>query len=66
MEDLQRMYGKLTWENALYEARRYHAKKMNSRYTEGIDYDEDGKIYDNFPEMIKDAINYLCEIGEIN
>lgn len=25
-----------------------------------------GKIYDNFPEIIKDALNYLCEIGEIN
>lgn len=36
-------YGKITWENALYEARRYHAKKMNSRYNEGIDYDENEK-----------------------
>lgn len=58
-------YGKLTWEDALYEARRYHANKMNSRYIDGIDYDEDGKIYDDFPEVIKEAINYLCEIGEI-
>ena len=33
---------------------------------EGIDYDENGEIYDNFPEIIKDALNYLCEIGEIN
>ena len=45
---------------------KYHAKKMNRRYNEGIDYDEDGKIYDNFPEIIKDALNYLCEIGGIN
>ena len=52
--------------NALYEARRYHAKKMNSRYNEGIDYDENGEIFDNFPEIIKDALNYLCEIGEID
>ena len=42
-------YGKITWENALYEARRYHAKKMSSRYNEGIDYDESGEIFDNFP-----------------
>ena len=54
------------WENALYEARRYHAKKMSSRYNEGIDYDENGEIFDNFPEIIKDALNYLCEIGEID
>lgn len=59
-------YEKLHWGNALYEARKYHAKKMNSRYNEGIDYDEDRKIYDNFPEIVKDALNYLCEIGEIN
>ena len=59
-------YGKITWENALYEARRYHAQKMSSRYNEGIDYDENGEIFDNFPEIIKDALNYLCEIGEID
>ena len=46
-------YGKITWENALYEAK-------------GIDYDENGEIFDNFPEIIKDALNYLCEIGEID
>ena len=33
---------------------------------EGIDYDENGEIFDNFPEIIKDALNYLCEIGEID
>ena len=38
---------------------------MNSRYNETIEYDEDGKIYDNFPEIIKDALNYLCRIDEI-
>ena len=59
-------YGKITWENALYEARRYHAKKMSSRYNEGIDYDESGEIFDNFPEIIQDAFRYLCEIGELN
>lgn len=59
-------YGKISWENAVYEARRYHSKKMNSRYNDGVDYDEDGKIYDEFPEIIKEAIKYLCEIGEIN
>ena len=59
-------YEKITWENALYEARRYHAKKMGSRYNEGIDYDESGEIFDNFPEIIQDAFRYLCEIGEIN
>lgn len=59
-------YGKFSWENAVYEARRYHSKKMNSRYNDGVDYDEDGKIYDEFSEIIKEAIKYLCEIGEIN
>ena len=59
-------YGKITWENALYEARRYHAKKRISRYDDGVDYEENGKIYDNFPEVIKKALTYLCEIGEIN
>lgn len=59
-------YGKISWENAIYEARRYHSKKMSSRYNEGIDYDEDGKIFDDFPEIIKEAIYYLCEIGEIS
>ena len=59
-------YGKITWENALYEARRYCAKKLDSRYNEGIDYDENGEIYDNFTEIIKDALHYLCEIGEID
>lgn len=58
-------YGKISWENAIFEARRYHAKKMSSRYYEGVDYDEDGKVFDGFPEIIKDAMYYLCEIGEI-
>ncbi len=58
-------YGKISWENAIFEARRYHAKKMSSRYNKGVDYDEDGKIFDGFPQIIKDATYYLCEIGEI-
>ena len=59
-------YGKITWENAIYEARRYHAKKMGRRYNEGIDYDESGEIFDNFSEVIQDAFRYLCETGEID
>lgn len=59
-------YGKITWESALYEARKYIAKKDYSRYYEGVDYDENGEICDNFPEIIQDALRYLCEIGEIH
>lgn len=58
-------YGKIAWENALFEARRYHAKKMSYRYNYGVDYDEDGEILNSFPQIILDALNYLCEIGEI-
>lgn len=57
---------KYTWKEALYEARNYHKKKMVKRYTEGVDYDEDGKIYDSFPSIVKDALQYLYENGEFD
>ena len=58
-------YEENIWKNALYDARMYHTKKMSSRYYSGVDYDEDSKIYNNLPEIVKESLNYLCEIGEI-
>lgn len=55
-----------SWENALFSAREYHAKKQAQRYEYGVDYDEDGEIYNAFPAIIKNALNYLCDIGEIH
>ena len=59
------MKTKLTWNDAIAEARRYHEKKMQYRYLYGVDYDEDSAIYTAMPEIIKDALNHLCETGEI-
>lgn len=55
-----------TWEDALHEARKYHREKMYSRSWYGVDYDEDNKIFDAFPELVKDALWYLCENGEFD
>jgi hypothetical protein len=54
------------WEYALFVAREYHAKKQTQRHERGIDYDEDGEAYNAFPQIVKNALNYLCEIGEIH
>lgn len=59
-------YDSHVWENALYDARMYHLKKRSNRYNYGVDYDENGEIYDGFPEVVKRAIEYLCENGEID
>lgn len=56
---------KSTWNDAIAEARRYHEKKMQYRCLYGVDYDEDGAIYTAMPNMVKDALNHLCETGEI-
>lgn len=53
------------WEDALFVAREYHAKKQTQRHERGIDYDEDGEVYNAFPQIVKDALNYLCDVGEI-
>ena len=57
---------KYTWKEALCEARNYHKKKMVMRFTDGIDYDEDGKVFDSFPPIVKDALQYLYESDELD
>ena len=59
------MKTKLTWDDAIADARRYHEKKMQYRSLYGVDYDEDSAIYTAMPEITKDALNHLCETGEI-
>lgn len=56
----------INWEDALFVAREYHAKKQTQRHERGIDYDEDGEVYNAFPQIVKDALNYLCDVGEIH
>ena len=65
MKGERTMKTKLTWNDAIAEARRYHEKKMQCRSLYGVDYDEDSAIYTAMPEIIKDALNHLCETGEI-
>lgn len=51
------------WEDALHEAWKYHDKKMSVRFWTGEEYDEDNKVWDALPEVVKDAMQYLFENG---
>lgn len=51
-----------TWENALFEARRF---SYRWRRWEGDQKIKDA-AYAALPRMVKDALRYLCEIGEID
>ena len=55
----------MTWNDALTVARQYHHKKTQSRHGLGVDYDENGTEYSAMPNIVKDALDYLCESGEI-
>lgn len=51
-----------TWENALFEARRF---SYRWRRWEG-DQEIKDAAYAALPRIVKDALSYLCEIGEID
>lgn len=50
------------WEHALYEAMRFVRRW---HHWEGAQEVKDA-AYMELPQSVKDALNYLCEIGEID
>ena len=57
---------KYTWEEALCTAKEYHKKIWTARLRDNEEYDEDGKIYNSFPSIVKDALQYLYDSGEFD
>lgn len=55
----------MTWSEAIAAARLYHRKKTQSRNERGVDYDEAGTEYNALPNIVKNALDHLCNCGEI-
>lgn len=60
-------------DNDVWDAMDFHNKIVRDRYyadQNGVDLDEylkiTDKLYDALPEGVKNALNYLCEIGYIH
>ena len=52
----------MTWDTAIYEAWRF---SKTWRYFEG-DQEEKDQAYHALPEIVKKALTYLCENGELS
>lgn len=52
----------MTWSDAIEQARRFSRKW---RYFDGEQETKD-RAFAELPARVKDALGYLCEVGEIN